>query len=913
MSIDISTTRLAQVRHELSQVIVGQDRVIDRLLVAVLADGHVLLEGAPGLGKTLLLSTLARILGGSFNRIQFTPDLIPSDIVGTRIFRPSSESFDVEPGPILANVVLVDEINRAPARVQSALLEAMAERQVTVGGRTFAMPQPFLVVATQNPVESEGVYPLAEAQRDRFLMRIPVDYPTPTEERAIVARMADEPPQAARLLDAADVVELQMAARRVVIDEAAIDYAIRLVLATRDPAAHGLPKLVGLLEYGASPRASLGLVRSARAMALLRGRERAVPQDVYDVAYDILNARLALSYRALAEGFTIDDVLVELLTTVPAPGSHAWPPPAVPTAAAYPAQAASPPQAAPSQPLQPMPGPVTAVSTPVGRSRGDATDRPAGRSTGGEVTSAPSAGLDLPARLRRIELAVSHKVFGRRDGRHASLVLGHGVEPGEARPYEPGDDVRRMDWSILARTGEPHVRDAIQERDLDVAVLVDRSGSLDFGTVGWRKADLAVNVASAVSELAVLGGDRIGAVVATAGGTTDRADPRWSAASDGPRGQFRTVTARGRGRSRSRHRRSATRPATAGTRDRGLGLHRSRRDLEPGARAARTPKRGHRRRGPRSARAPTARCRPARDRGSRDRPPADDRHERRALPRPPGRGRRSSTRREGVRDPASRRHAPATANRQGVDRSARGLPVPAPPRPSSGPARGVPSHHGSCPMIPFAPDLMFLAPERFALLLVPLAFAVLYLVRQRRRQAYVVRFTDPDLIDTVAPRRPGLRRHLVAAVYLTATALLVIAAARPAMATEVANEPTVVLAFDTSLSMEATDVTPSRIVAAREAAHRFIEVVPAGVRVGLVAFDQTARVDHPADDVEGGPRPRDRPAVTGPGNGDRRGHLHVARPARVGRARRCAGGRRVDRADVGRRHDDGTTRGGGRP
>ena len=327
MSIDLTSTRLAHVRHELSRVIVGQDRVIDRLLVAVLADGHVLLEGAPGLGKTMLLATLARVLGGTFHRIQFTPDLIPSDIVGTRIFRPSSEAFDVEPGPIIANVVLVDEINRAPARVQSALLEAMAERQVTVGGRTFPMPRPFLVVATQNPVESEGVYPLAEAQRDRFLMRIPVDYPTPAEERAIVARMADETPEASRLLDPADVVELQQAARRVLIDEHTVDYAVRLVLATRDPAAHGLPALVGLLDYGASPRASLGLVRSARAMALLRGRQEAIPQDVYDVAYDILNARLALSYRATAEGFTIDDVLVDLLSTVPAPRpiSRAYP------------------------------------------------------------------------------------------------------------------------------------------------------------------------------------------------------------------------------------------------------------------------------------------------------------------------------------------------------------------------------------------------------------------------------------------------------------------------------------------------------------------------------------------------------------------------------------------------------------
>ena len=611
MNIDLSTTRLAQVRHELGRVIVGQDRVVDRLLVAVLAGGHVLLEGAPGLGKTLLLATLARTLGGSFNRIQFTPDLIPSDIVGTRIFRPSAEAFDVEPGPIIANVVLVDEINRAPARVQSALLEAMAERQVTVGGRTFPMPEPFLVVATQNPVESEGVYPLAEAQRDRFLMRVPVDYPTPTEERAIVARMANEQPQAARLLDPADVVELQHAAQQVEIDEAATDYAIRLVLATRDPAAHGLEKLIGLLEYGASPRASLGLVRSARAMALLRGRMRAVPQDVYDVAYDILNARLALSYRALAEGFTIDDVLVELLTTVPAPGTTAWPQ----QAAVHPTPAATYADTAAYVSAAPPAGGTPPIVLP-------------GNEPAAEVTSSPGAGLDLPARLRRIELAVSHRVFGRRDGRHPSLVLGHGVELGEARPYEPGDDVRRMDWSILARTGEPHVRDAIVERDLDVAVLLDRSGSLDFGTVGWRKADLAVNVAAAVSQLAVLGGDRIGAVIASA---------------DGPRivpvrGGRRHLTALLGSVARSplggqvdlgrRHRRSPPRPATTWARDRGLGLHRAHRHLAPGACAARTSERDHRRRGPRPARAPTARRRPAGDRGSRDRPPADDRHER---------------------------------------------------------------------------------------------------------------------------------------------------------------------------------------------------------------------------------------------------------------------------------------------
>ncbi len=330
---DLPTVRIAQVRHELTRVIVGQDRVLDRLLVAVLADGHVLLEGVPGLGKTLVLATLARVLGGTFSRIQFTPDLIPADVVGTRIYRPSSETFDVETGPVLANVVLADEINRAPARVQSALLEVMAERQVTIGGRTFPAPRPFLVVATQNPIESEGVYPLPEAQRDRFLMRVPVDYPTPAEERAIVARMADEPPTAARLLDPEDVVELQAAARAVRIAEPTVDYAVRLVLATRDPRAHGLERLVGMLEYGASPRASLGLVRAARAMALLRGREEAIPQDVYDVAYDVLNARLALSYAALAEGFSVDDVLVELLTTVKAPARPIpYRPPAAPSA-----------------------------------------------------------------------------------------------------------------------------------------------------------------------------------------------------------------------------------------------------------------------------------------------------------------------------------------------------------------------------------------------------------------------------------------------------------------------------------------------------------------------------------------------------------------------------------------------------
>jgi MoxR-like ATPase len=325
---DLPHVRLQQVRIELQRVIVGQERMIDRLLTAVLAEGHCLLEGVPGLGKTLALSTLARVLGGTFSRIQFTADLIPADIVGTRIYRPTREAFDVEPGPILANIVLADEINRAPAKVQSALLEVMQERQVTVGGRTMPAPRPFLVVATQNPIESEGVYPLPEAQRDRFLMRVPVDYPTPVEEREIVNRFEDQAPIVTRLLDPEEVVALQASARAVEMDDATTNYAIRLVLATRDPAAHGLPQLAGLLEYGASPRASLGLVRAAKALALIRGRDRALPQDVYDVAYDVLNLRLVLSYRALADGLTVDDVLVALLSKVWAPMvAVQWPAP----------------------------------------------------------------------------------------------------------------------------------------------------------------------------------------------------------------------------------------------------------------------------------------------------------------------------------------------------------------------------------------------------------------------------------------------------------------------------------------------------------------------------------------------------------------------------------------------------------
>jgi MoxR-like ATPase len=311
--------RLETALFEIKKVVVGQDRAIERLLVCLLARGHCLLEGVPGLAKTLACETLARVTGGSFARLQFTPDLLPADLVGTRIYRSSTESFDIELGPVFANIVLADEVNRAPAKVQSALLEVMAERQVSIGGVTHQVPDPFLVLATQNPIESEGVYPLPEAQRDRFLMKVLVGYPSRDEEIEVVLRMGVNPPTADQVLSPAEVIELQAAADAVYVDRGVVDYAVNLVLATRDPAAHDLADLAELLQYGASPRASLGLVAAGRALALLRGRSYALPQDVFDVAPDVLRHRLVLSYEALARGLSTDHLLARILGTVPAP------------------------------------------------------------------------------------------------------------------------------------------------------------------------------------------------------------------------------------------------------------------------------------------------------------------------------------------------------------------------------------------------------------------------------------------------------------------------------------------------------------------------------------------------------------------------------------------------------------------
>jgi MoxR-like ATPase len=305
---------LERALFEVKKVVVGQDAMVERMAVGLLARGHVLLEGVPGVAKTLAVRTLAAVVGGSFHRLQFTPD-----IVGTRVWRPSTESFDTELGPVFGNLVLADEINRAPAKVQSALLEAMAERQVSIGGVTYPLPDPFLVLATQNPIETEGVYELPEAQRDRFLLKVDVPQPDAFEELAILQRMSVRPPVAHAVLSLPEVVALQDAADRVFVHHAVAQWVVGLVMATRQPAAHGLGHLAPVLEHGVSPRGTLGLVAAARALALLRGRDYVLPPDVADLAGDVLAHRLVLSFDALADGLDPRDVVAQVLAALPVP------------------------------------------------------------------------------------------------------------------------------------------------------------------------------------------------------------------------------------------------------------------------------------------------------------------------------------------------------------------------------------------------------------------------------------------------------------------------------------------------------------------------------------------------------------------------------------------------------------------
>ncbi len=310
---------LEEVLYQVKRVIVGQDSLLERMLVVLLARGHLLVEGVPGLAKTLSVNTLAQTLGVQFQRIQFTPDLVPADIVGTRIYNQKLGEFDVALGPIFANLVLADEINRAPAKVQSALLEAMQERQVTIGRETYPLPNPFLVMATQNPIEADGTYPLPEAQVDRFMLKVVVDYPSETEEFVIVERMIGVLDVVQRVMTEPQLRALQESVQDVFVDPALIEYGIRLARATRNPGAIGLSDLGRYITYGVSPRASIYLALAARALALIRGRSYALPDDLQSLAPDVLRHRLVLSYEALGDNVTPDDVITAILGAIPPP------------------------------------------------------------------------------------------------------------------------------------------------------------------------------------------------------------------------------------------------------------------------------------------------------------------------------------------------------------------------------------------------------------------------------------------------------------------------------------------------------------------------------------------------------------------------------------------------------------------
>jgi len=312
-------TQLEEALVEVKRVIAGQDEMLERVLVCLVAGGHLLIEGVPGLAKTLTIKTTAAVLGGTFRRVQFTPDLVPSDLVGTRIYRPDTGGFDTEEGPVFCNFLLADEINRAPAKVQSALLEVMQERQVTIGHDTHLVPDPFLVMATQNPIESEGTYPLPEAQVDRFMLKIVVGYPSRDEELTVVQRSLVAPTQVRQVLELDSLKALQQAVLGVYVDPSLISYAVSLAEATRNPAAFELGEIAGLVEYGASPRGPIALVQSARALALVHGRDYVLGADLRSLAKDALRHRLVLTYRALAEQRTADDVLDAVLATVAAP------------------------------------------------------------------------------------------------------------------------------------------------------------------------------------------------------------------------------------------------------------------------------------------------------------------------------------------------------------------------------------------------------------------------------------------------------------------------------------------------------------------------------------------------------------------------------------------------------------------
>jgi len=310
---------MERVLYEVKKIIVGQDHLLESMIVALLARGHILVEGVPGLAKTMAIKTLADSIGGEFKRIQFTPDLVPADLIGTRIYNQKTGEFNTSLGPVFTNLLLADEINRAPAKVQSALLEVMQEKQVTIGRETFKVPNPFLVLATQNPIETEGTYALPEAQVDRFMLKVVVGYPTSTEEFVIVERMTGVMTQVQKVLTTDGLIELQKKADEVYVDPSLIEYAVKLVNATRTPKSVGLPEIEKYITFGASPRASINLILTARALAFVRGRTYVLPQDVLDMALDVIRHRLVLSYEALSDNVNSDELLTRILDRIPIP------------------------------------------------------------------------------------------------------------------------------------------------------------------------------------------------------------------------------------------------------------------------------------------------------------------------------------------------------------------------------------------------------------------------------------------------------------------------------------------------------------------------------------------------------------------------------------------------------------------
>jgi MoxR-like ATPase len=319
LSREDNAALMERVLYEVKKVVVGQDHFLERVLVAILAQGHLLVEGVPGLAKTLTVKTLARTVRGTFRRIQFTPDLVPADLVGTRVYNQKTSEFTTSLGPVFTNLLLADEINRAPAKVQSALLEVMQERQVTIAGETHRVPEPFLVMATQNPIETEGTYPLPEAQIDRFMMKVLVGYPTEEEEFVIVERVTGAATAVSSVATTDQLSALQRACRSGYVDPSLMQYAVRVVAATRDPERYGIKDLQKYLSFGASPRASIHLIEAARALAYLRGRDYVLPEDVMDVMPDVLRHRLVLTYEALSEAISADEIVRRVMAQIAAP------------------------------------------------------------------------------------------------------------------------------------------------------------------------------------------------------------------------------------------------------------------------------------------------------------------------------------------------------------------------------------------------------------------------------------------------------------------------------------------------------------------------------------------------------------------------------------------------------------------